>query len=38
MRGVMANIAHLNERERSPIWKDEGWKKVISRMIFQALR
>jgi chitin synthase len=28
MRGVMANIAHLNERERSPIWKDDGWKKV----------
>lgn len=28
MRGVMMNIAHLNDRERSPTWKDEGWKKV----------
>lgn len=29
MRGVMANIAHLTERDRSPIWKDDGWKKVV---------
>ncbi|KAJ9116912.1 Chitin synthase, class 8 [Naganishia vaughanmartiniae] len=30
MRGVMANIAHLNnERSRSTVWGDDGWKKVV---------
>jgi hypothetical protein len=30
MRGIMANINHLtNERDRSPTWKEDGWKKVV---------
>lgn len=28
MRGVMANIEHLNNRDRSPTWSQDGWKKV----------
>lgn len=30
MRGVMANISHLNnERSRSTVWGDDGWKKIV---------
>jgi chitin synthase len=28
MKGVMQNIAHLCERNKSKTWGNEGWKKV----------
>jgi chitin synthase len=29
MHGVMRNIAHLCSRNRSKIWGEDGWKKVV---------
>ena len=29
MHGVMRNIAHLCSRNRSKIWGDDGWRKVV---------